>query len=57
MLLMLVGESLLFRRRVHHPGGKYPRLEILHTAFHDMEADIAQDLEKAVGGATDGVIE
>ena len=49
--------GLMFAASVHHPGGKYRALEILHTAFDTLKSDIAADLTAAVDTATAGVIE
>jgi hypothetical protein len=37
-----------FAARVHHPGGQYKRLEIIHGAFEQMKLAIESDMEAAV---------
>jgi hypothetical protein len=50
-LLLQVRGGQKFAAVVHHPGGKYRRTEILHTAFDDMKSQIRGDLDAAVKGA------
>jgi len=40
-----------FAARVHHPGGKYKRLEIIHGAFDEMKPKIVSGLEATVNDA------
>ena len=47
--LMLPGGK--FAAIVHHPGGKYKRLEIIHGAFASMKGQIETDLGDAVKNA------
>ena len=47
--LMLPGGK--FAAIVHHPGGKYAALNIIHGAFEAMEGKIESDMENAVKNA------
>lgn len=40
-----------FAARVHHPGGTYKALQVIHGAFDEMKSQIEADLESAVAGA------
>ena len=42
-----------FAAVVHHPGGKYAALNIVHGAFAQMQSQIVDDLEKAVATAAE----
>jgi len=47
-LLLQMRGGTLFAARVHHPGGVYQALEIIHSAFDEMKPEIVANLEKAV---------
>lgn len=42
-----------FAARVQHPGGKYPKLNIIHGALEQMQSQIVSDLTNAVTTAVD----
>lgn len=42
-----------FAARVHHPGGKYAALDIVHGALAQMQRQIVEDLQRAVAGAAE----
>lgn len=56
-LLLQIRSGNAFAARVHHPGGKYKRLEIIHGAFDQMKGRIETALEGAVTGATQRITE
>lgn len=51
--LLIAGSK--FAARVHHPGGHYKRLEIIHGAFDQMKPQIKAGLEDAVAGAVERI--
>lgn len=50
-LLLQVRGGTRFAARVQHPGGKYDARQIIHSAFGEMKAGIAEDLVNAARGA------
>jgi hypothetical protein len=50
-LLLQMQGGTAFAARVHHPGGKYKRLQIIHGAFDEMKPQIQAGLEDVVAGA------
>ena len=56
-LVMQMRGGKVFAGRVHHPGGKYKALTILHTPFGEMKPEIQAALERAVDGAVERAME
>jgi hypothetical protein len=51
LLLHMRGGGTRFAAGVHHPGGTYKRLQIIHGAFDQMKGRIDEALQEAVASA------